>query len=71
MHPLTTLIESQRRQVRRQPSRPTPRRKSETEENAIVQGAHSQAQPGGGPRRPYWTVRVPSMPPSRWPGMAQ
>jgi hypothetical protein len=38
MHPLTTLIESQRRQVRRQPSRPTPRRKSETEENAIVQG---------------------------------
>ena len=36
MHPLTTLIESQRRQVRRQPSRPTPRRQSETEETAIV-----------------------------------
>ncbi len=41
MHPLTTLIESQRRQVRRQPDRPTPRRSSETEENAIV---HARAR---------------------------
>ena len=37
MHPLNTLIQSQRHQVRHQPGRPTPRRRSETEENAIVQ----------------------------------
>ena len=36
MHPLNTLIQSQRHQVRQQHGRPTPRRRSETEEYAIV-----------------------------------
>jgi hypothetical protein len=36
MHPLNTLIESQRNQLRQQRGRPTPRRRSETQEYAIV-----------------------------------
>ena len=37
MHPLHTLMQTQKRQVHQQASRPTPRRRSETEEHAIVQ----------------------------------
>jgi hypothetical protein len=42
MHPLNTLINSQRHQVRRQPGSPAPRRRSSTEEAAIL--AHSTGE---------------------------
>jgi hypothetical protein len=37
MHPLNTLINSQRNDVRRRSGAPTPRRRSSTEEAAIVE----------------------------------
>jgi hypothetical protein len=37
MHPLNTLIDSQRHQVRRHSGAPDPRRRSSTEEQAIVE----------------------------------
>lgn len=42
LHPLPTMIQSQRNQIRREHGRPAPQRRSTTEENAIA------AQPARG-----------------------